>query len=65
MWPVFARPNGIISITLLVTAHYMGEIKSLDFSNTVYGSLSSLDTLRGEDLEFTTDPNFFELIFNV
>ena len=43
----------------------MGEIKSLDFSNTVYGSLSSLDTLRGEDLEFTTDPNFFELIFNV
>ena len=38
VWPVFARPNGIISITLLVTAHYMGEIKSLDFSNTVYGS---------------------------
>ena len=27
--------------------------------------MSSLDTRRGEDLEFTTDPNFFELIFNV
>ena len=27
--------------------------------------IPSLDTRRGEDLEFTTDPNFFELIFNV
>ena len=26
---------------------------------------SSLYTWREEDLEFTTDPNFFELIFNV
>ena len=26
---------------------------------------ASVDTRRGEDLEFTTDPNFFELIFNV
>ena len=51
MWPVFvfARPNGIISITLLVTAHYMGEIKSLDFSNNLYGSSHGKSKL----IEFT------------
>ena len=38
---------------------------SLSVVTELSQSCPSLDTWRGEDLDFTTDSNFFELIFNV
>ena len=43
---------------LLVVYHFFSNIENDDLN-------SSYNTRREQDIEFATDPNFFELIFNV